>query len=110
LPWSALDRRRERLYGAATIPGNVKAADVISMSPARRDDLPSDALLFTVPRALVRILDGDLSLAGIAKRGERSTCALTTGQRNRGDWTRLELFLAGVRGWQVTLRRSLDVD
>jgi len=33
--------------------------------------LPADALVFTVPRGLVRILDRDLKLAGIPKRDER---------------------------------------
>ena len=27
----------------------------------------------------------------------------------RGDWTPLELFLAGVQGWEAALRRLLDV-
>src|SRR6202040_2189910 len=36
--------------------------------PAR---LPPDTPLFTVPKALVRILDRDLRLAGIPKRDER---------------------------------------
>jgi hypothetical protein len=29
---------------------------------------------------------------------------------NRGDWTPLERFIAGVRGWEAGLRRRLDVD
>jgi hypothetical protein len=29
-------------------------------------------------------------------------------QRNRGDWTPLELFIAGVAGWDTDLRRRLD--
>jgi hypothetical protein len=29
---------------------------------------------------------------------------------NRGDWTPLELFTAGVRGWKAELRRQLDGD
>jgi hypothetical protein len=29
------------------------------------------------------------------------------GRKNRGDWTPLELFIAGVRGWEVHLRRRL---
>src|SRR5260221_14360457 len=33
--------------------------------------MPTDTALFTVPRGLVRILDRDLKLAGIAKRDER---------------------------------------
>jgi integrase len=35
------------------------------------DKLPADTPLFTVPKALVKILDRDLKLAGIAKRDER---------------------------------------
>ena len=29
-------------------------------------------------------------------------------QRSRGDWTSLELFVAGVRGWEADLRRQMD--
>jgi hypothetical protein len=29
-------------------------------------------------------------------------------QTSRGDWTPLELFLAGVRGWEAYPRRRLD--
>jgi len=28
--------------------------------------------------------------------------------RGRGDWTPLELFLAGIRGWEAGLRRRID--
>jgi hypothetical protein len=29
-------------------------------------------------------------------------------ENSRGDWTRLELFIAGVRGWEGHLQRRLD--
>jgi hypothetical protein len=29
-------------------------------------------------------------------------------KNNRGDWTPLALFIAGVRGWKAGLRRRLD--
>jgi hypothetical protein len=28
--------------------------------------------------------------------------------KSRGDWTPLELFLAGIRGWEAGLRRRID--
>jgi hypothetical protein len=33
---------------------------------------------------------------------------VTTSLQCRGDWTPLELFIAGVRGWEAGLRRRLD--
>jgi hypothetical protein len=29
-------------------------------------------------------------------------------QHNRGDWTAIELFTAGLRGWETAIRRRLD--
>jgi len=29
-------------------------------------------------------------------------------ENSRGDWTPLELFLAGIRGWEAGLRRRID--
>ena len=31
-------------------------------------------------------------------------------QNRRGDWTPLELFLTGIRGWEVAVRLRLDVE
>jgi integrase len=66
-----LNDRRERLYGAATIDSNGQSAGVIPMTGTPRSETPTDTPLFTVPKGLVRILDRDLKLAGIAKRDER---------------------------------------
>jgi hypothetical protein len=30
-------------------------------------------------------------------------------ENSRGDWTPLELFLAGVRGWEAVVRRRIGV-
>ena len=63
--------KRERLCGAATVASNGQIAGVIPMAASAPIKLPADTLLFTVPQGLVRILDRDLKLAGIAKRDER---------------------------------------
>ena len=63
--------KRERLDGAATVASNGQSSGVIPMTASAPVKLPADTLLFTVPQGLVRILNRDLKLAGIAKRDER---------------------------------------
>ena len=65
-----IDRDRERLNGAAMLANDCQPSATLKL-PARPDAPPSDAPLFKVPAALVRILDRDLLAAGIAKRDER---------------------------------------
>ena len=43
----------------------------IKLSSVKTTDLPSDSPLFNVPKGLVRILDRDCKLAGIAKKDDR---------------------------------------
>ena len=66
-----VNHKRERFYGAATLASNRQTDDVLQMTATPRVELPADTPLFNVPRGLVRILDRDLKLAGIAKRDER---------------------------------------
>ena len=63
--------KRQRFCGAATLASNGQTAGVIPMTLTPRVELPGDTPLFVVPMGLVRILDRDLKLAGIAKRDER---------------------------------------
>ena len=67
--WVSL--KHERFYGAATDASKGQTTGVIPMTAAPTGELPTSTPLFTVPKGLVRILDRDLKLAGIAKRDDR---------------------------------------
>jgi integrase len=71
----------------------------------RGDKLPADTPLFTVPKALVRILDRDLRMAGIDKRDERGRTIDVHAMRHTfGTW----LSKGGVapRTAQAAMRHS----
>jgi len=59
--------------GPVPLVGSIWCAqpDPNIQSSGAESRLPADAPLFTVPKALVKILDRDLKMAGIAKRDER---------------------------------------
>jgi len=64
-----IDLKRERLCGAAGNASDGQDSPTISID-RKPADLPADTPVFTVPSGLVRILDRDLVLAGIARQVE----------------------------------------
>lgn len=50
------------------------------------------------------------TLTGDSGKNHKPRTSLTCGAlcMNRGDWTRLELFLAGIRGWEDGLHGQVN--
>jgi hypothetical protein len=56
-------------------------------------------------RQLSRTLD---DRAPPIERAQKALTLVSTKKRSRGDWTPLELFIVGVRGWDARSRQCLE--